>query len=814
MKSIELLSPVGDFECLKAAVQNGANSVYFGSSLFNARAYASNFELDHLSEVIQYAKIRNVRTHLTLNTLLKDEELPQAISLAQKAYECGIDAIIIQDLGLAYLLRQLLPDLPLHASTQMSIHNLNGALELEQLGFKRVVLSRELSLSEITYIAQHTNIEIETFIHGALCMSYSGQCLFSSMIGGRSGNRGKCAQPCRLPYELIQKDPNSDTFHSIDKGYLLSPKDLCGLELIPNLIHAGVDCFKIEGRMKSPEYVATVTRIYQKYIQLAQNNLPYQIEDRDRKELLQVFNRGGFSFGHLKDSPNHELVYPTKPNHMGIYLGNISNYQPQKGHVSLKLLHPIEIGDTISFQKENAKYTISELMQNSHNISLGTIGQKVTLGRMKGNIHIGDQVYKMSSKDLNKKAKSSYSVEHIKIPLKGIIHIQEHKPICFEVFSLSNTNDLYQNIEISISSNVIPEKAKTSPITKERIIHQLSKTSNTPYEFKEIITDLGDQLFLPNFSILNELRRNALERVDQFICSRIAKKTQSISLPVSVSLPYLGAEKNISIYLENINPSFDYIKLKNINRIYIPLRYFSNPEYTNLLQELSMNFSLYIVLPTILKPNYRNLTNRMIEKAIAEYNIKGFVISNISGISFLQEIQSLYPNRFKFISNYTLNIWNKETALFLKSTGISTVTISPELNHSALADLSESIGDFSELIIYGKIPVMNTNYCFLGKSNQCYPKCKQYCKNKSSNYYLKDRLGLEFRVIPDPIQTVSTIFNSKTLSISSDLFKVKSYRINILDETIEEIEDIIQAILNGTKIEGKNYTNGNLNRGL
>jgi len=203
---IDLLSPVGDFDCLKAAVQNGANSVYFGADLFSARAYASNFNLKDLEKAIIYAKTCGVKTNLTLNTLVTDDEFAEAFELAKKAYEFGIDAIIVQDLGLAKQLIKQFPDLDIHASTQMTIHNLQGVSKMQELGFKRVVLARELSLHEIEYICSNSNIEIECFIHGALCISYSGQCLFSSMIGGRSGNRGKCAQPCRLPYQLLEND--------------------------------------------------------------------------------------------------------------------------------------------------------------------------------------------------------------------------------------------------------------------------------------------------------------------------------------------------------------------------------------------------------------------------------------------------------------------------------------------------------------------------------------------------------------------------------------------------------------------------------
>ena len=256
----------------------------------------------------------------------------------------------------------------------MTIHNLEGVREIEKLGFKRAVLSRELSLEEIEYICSHSNIEIETFIHGALCICYSGQCLFSSMVGGRSGNRGKCAQPCRLPYELVAKSnslkyKNADTSNtSLSKGYLLSTRDLCGLDYLPKLINAGVMCFKIEGRMKSPEYVATVTRIYRKYIDLALSGKKYIINQNDIEELAQVFNRGNFSTGHLSSKPNKDLVYSKKPNNMGIYIGNVSNVKNNKGHVLVNLAHSISLGDTISFENENSKYTISELMVKDKNV--------------------------------------------------------------------------------------------------------------------------------------------------------------------------------------------------------------------------------------------------------------------------------------------------------------------------------------------------------------------------------------------------------------------------------------------------------------
>ena len=294
MSKIELLSPAGDLECLKVAVQTGANAVYFGAEEFNARVNSRNFNKQELVEAIEYAKLRGVKTHLTLNILIKNNEFDDAIKLVEFAYNSGIDAVIIQDLGLAKKVIELFPDLEVHSSTQMTIYNLDGAKKIKELGFSRCVLARELTINEIENICKNTDIDIEVFIHGALCISYSGQCLMSSMIGGRSGNRGRCAGTCRLPYTLLKDGIEQE------KGYLLSSKDVCTLDILPELIKSGVKSFKIEGRMKSKEYVGIVTSIYRKYIDLAESGEKYVVDEKDREKLMQIFNRGGFSTRLLK----------------------------------------------------------------------------------------------------------------------------------------------------------------------------------------------------------------------------------------------------------------------------------------------------------------------------------------------------------------------------------------------------------------------------------------------------------------------------------------------------------------------------------
>ena len=812
---IDLLSPVGDFDCLKAAVQNGANSVYFGANLFSARAFASNFDLDELKNAIQYARIRGVKTNLTLNTLIKNDEFEDAFNLAKKAYEFGIDAIIVQDLGLAKMLIKSFPDLAIHASTQMSVHNLQGVLELQELGFKRVVLSRELSIGEIEYICRNSNVEIECFIHGALCISYSGQCLFSSMIGGRSGNRGKCAQPCRLPYKLLENNS------VIDSGYLLSTRDICGLDFIPDMINAGVTCLKIEGRMKKPEYVATVTRIYRKYIDLAESSEPYVVDDADRKILMQAFNRGSFSCGHLSNEPNKKLVFKDKSDNMGLFLGKVEKYNSNKGYITVKLNEPIEVGDTVALERESGTYNVSEVMVSNKNIKGTKVGQTVTIGRMKGNIKLGDKIFKMSSKSQNSIANDSLRFENRKVALNCKVTVKENQPLEINITS-ANDLDIYKNLNITSTLDVLPVEAKNRPISKDDIIAQINKTNSTPFNFANINVNLDDNLFLPKVSSLNELRRTALENVENFAISNIQRISDGINYNAcnenSKNANNSNSDENkISVLLNILNEKYDYSSLEGIDIVYIPLKYFVNKKYSNILETLSKKFELYIYLPTIIKANYRNLLSLNIENAIKSYNIKGFVLSNISNLLLLDNVLencSLNKNNFNFIANYTFNIFNNHSVKELKELGFNRFTISPELNKETILDLTSSNTEVlaSELIVYGKTPLMNMNYCLLGKANKCYPNCDAKC-NSCNKYYLKDRLGLNFEIIPDNIQTVTTIYNSKTTSIeSADFVSTNVFRIDVIDESIDDINNIVSVVKSGNRFEGKEFTNGNLNR--
>ena len=789
MKKCELLSPVGDFDCLKAAIQNGADSVYLGASSFSARAFANNFNYDELKRAIEYAKLRNVEVHLALNTLIRNDELENAINLAITAYNYGIDAIIVQDLGLAKYLIDNLKNLPIHASTQMTVHNLESINILEKLGFSRAVLSRELSLNEIEYITKNSNIEIEAFMHGALCISYSGQCLLSSAIGGRSGNRGRCAGPCRLPYELL------DSKSTLDKGYLLSCRDLCSLEFLPQLINCGITSFKIEGRMKSPEYVATVTRIYRKYMDLVLNNKDYKIDNKDLEDLLQSFNRGNFSTGHLSNSENRKLIYKEKPDNTGIYIGNVTKFNSSKGHIKLKLTNSLAIGDKISINSN--KYNVSELMINNKNVKTANINDFVEIGRMKGNISENDKIYKIESKELTDIALKSFNSENKKIKLSATLTVKENLPIELKITSLEN--GFYKDLSVCNVSNIIPEPATNTPITKERLISQLNKTGNTEFEFTNININLDDNLYIPSISSLNELRRDSLSKLENLVLSKYINQVDLVKLNLKHN-NLKTHNKKVAVLLNTINLNFDYSNLNNVDKLYIPLKYFILEDYSSILKNLCDNFNVYIYMPTIIRKNYKNIIANKLDKILEKFKICGFVISHISQIEMTKKYN------LELIGNYTLNVFNNLSINELNNIGLSTITYSPELDKSFINFLD--IPKNSELIVYGKLPVMTMNYCPLGASNKCYADCKKLCKSVEK-FYLKDRLNFKFRIIPDNIETVTTMYNSKITSISHLDFICSNIRIDIIDESVEEINNIVKTALSGNRLEGKDYTNGN-----
>lgn len=631
------------------------------------------------------------------------------------------------------------------------------------------------------------------------------------------GNRGKCAQPCRLPYELIKDSSNSEqcehlsASQSIDKGYLLSTKDLCSLDLLPTLVNLGITCFKIEGRLKNPEYVSTVTRIYRKYIDLAQSNEQYIVDDQDRKDLLQVFNRGGFSEGYLNTKPHSDLICKDKPNNMGIFLGTVFNFNSNKGYITLKLQDDISIGDTVSLEKEKGSYTISELLKNNNNTPYAHKGDIVKIGRIKGNISINDAIYKMSSHDLNNLANEYITGEKIKSKINCKIVVKKEQPISMHIYTSSTADGIYKDIDFTLVSDLIPVDSINTPISESRIVEQINKLGGTPFEFENIEVELDDNLYIPSISKLNQLRRDCISTLENTLLERIHRKCDANIDTFEQTTIYNEhcsgtGKKGVSILLNALNKNYDYSKLHDINRIYIPLKYWYMPEFTDTIKHITEVAKTYIYMPSIMKDSIVKKVMDGLDEILKNYSIAGFVVSNISHMHLLHN----YIGKYDFIANYNMNVYNNFTIKNLADSHISCVTLSPELDKATLNSFSRNIE--TEVIVYGYIPVMTTNYCLLSKSNFCLEKCAGNCSSNGS-FYLKDRMNMNFRVIPDSFSKTTTIYNSKKNSISMGDVHSDYVRFNFMgDEDITEMCNIITTFLNGDIIEGKDCTNGNFNR--
>lgn len=767
-KNIELLAPAGTYEAFIAAVENGADAVYMGGKLFNARANASNFGLDELQKIVQYAHLRNVKIHITMNTLLDDLEIKDALNFAYDIYKIGVDAVIVQDLGLASILHKHLPLLELHASTQLSTHNLEGVKELAKLGFSRVVLARELSIEEIKYIVEHSPIEIEIFAHGAQCISYSGQCLMSSMIGDRSGNRGKCAQPCRLPYKLFKNR------NEIGNGYLLSPKDLSTIDILKDI--PNVASLKIEGRMKSPEYVATVIKTYRKYL----DNIDIPVSSDDQNNLLQIFNRGGFSKAYLYKKTGRDTMSYEKPKHWGTYVGKVLTYDGKR-YITIDDVSKLNIGDGIEIwnNSNNSPSTIvSELIKNK-------------VGRIHGNINPGDKVYKTLDKSLNQKAHESFSRGFVKkSPIDVTLSILENKKITV------NINDF------EYISDTIAEKSQNKPLTLDTVKSQFSKTGNTPFEIKNLTVNLDDNLFLP-ISKINEIRRNAFLTFENKLVSAMIKEVNI--QPLEKTIKYkTDSKKEVSVFFNILRE--EYSNLKDVDNFYFTFKDALN--HLNLIQKF--NGKKFVLFPSITKANYAKLIKNNIEKISPI--VDGFVLSNIGQLEYLKDVKKT------LIANYTFNTFNTFSIDKLEKLGFSKVILSPELTKYQINQLGGNLK--REVIAYGNTCVMTSEHCPIGSiagkftaNNKCSMPC-QNCYNVKlpDKYYLRDRLGLDFRILPDNIDCQSRIFNAKITSIETSDLVVDSIRLDIIDESVTEVQNIIKTHRTGKKMSGDIYTNGHLNR--
>ena len=764
MRDVELLAPVGSFEALKAAVQNGANAVYLGGKDFGARASANNFDIDELKEAVKYAHIRGVQVFVTTNTLRKENEIEDFLEYAKFLYDIDVDAIILQDIGMARLIKRELPDFELHASTQMVAHSLEDVKYLESVGFDRVVLAREVTVEEIKYICDNCKADIEVFVHGALCVCYSGQCLMSSMIGNRSGNRGRCAQPCRQRYELI--DVYTGEVVNSNGDYLLSPRDLNAIEEIDKVIDAGVHSLKIEGRMKRPEYVATVIDGYRKTIDeyLATNKL--NVSDETINDLYTIFNRK-FTKGLLLGDVGKDMMNSQLPNNQGLYVGTVVDYNKKAKRLKIKLANTLKKGDGINL----GGGTIGRIIKNGNIETIGYKGETIELDFV-GEARKGQIVFKTSDSELMDRVQATFTQdkEFVKNIIDAKITIKlGQKPIL-------TLKDRHSN-EATIEGDKIVEEAMKVALSKEKVETQLRKLGNTPYELDLLEIELDDNVSLP-ISLLNQMRRDCIELLDK---ERVSIKNRKYKNKIVKYKPVLynrNKQQEISVKVKNLEQLESALEC-GVDRIYY--------EDTNTIDKamsLAMKYNKKVIYsaPRII----RNKEYNHLAKA-NNAGVESVQVGNYGSIDYFKDK--------KLNIDYYLNAFNSETINYYKEIGADTLCISQELNINEIKETIKYTDINIESVVYGYTPLMITEYCPMGVIVRDCKKDKRVAKCKESIYALRNSKGDEFRVSQD-IFCRSTIYNSNVTCMLDNLYELHEIGINVLrlDFTLEDKETVKEVI--------------------
>ena len=764
MRDVELLAPVGSFEALKAAVQNGANAVYLGGKDFGARASANNFDRDELKEAVKYAHIRGVQVFVTTNTLRKENEIEEFLEYAKFLYDIDVDAIILQDIGMARLIKRELPDFELHASTQMVAHSLEDVKYLESVGFDRVVLAREVTVEEIKYICDNCKADIEVFVHGALCVCYSGQCLMSSMIGNRSGNRGRCAQPCRQRYELI--DVYTGEVVNSNGDYLLSPRDLNAIEEIDKVIDAGVHSLKIEGRMKRPEYVATVIDGYRKTIDeyLATNKL--NVSDETINDLYTIFNRK-FTKGLLLGDVGKDMMNSQLPNNQGLYVGTVVDYNKKAKRLKIKLANTLKKGDGINL----GGGTIGRIIKNGNIETIGYKGETIELDFV-GEARKGQIVFKTSDSELMDRVQATFTQdkEFVKNIIDAKITIKlGQKPIL-------TLKDRHSN-EATIEGDKIVEEAMKVALSKEKVETQLRKLGNTPYELDLLEIELDDNVSLP-ISLLNQMRRDCIELLDK---ERVSIKNRKYKNKIVKYKPVLynrNKQQEISVKVKNLEQLESALEC-GVDRIYY--------EDTNTIDKgmsLAMKYNKKVIYsaPRII----RNKEYNHLAKA-NNAGVESVQVGNYGSIDYFKDK--------KLNIDYYLNAFNSETINYYKEIGADTLCISQELNINEIKETIKYTDINIESVVYGYTPLMITEYCPMGVIVRDCKKDKRVAKCKESIYALRNSKGDEFRVSQD-IFCRSTIYNSNVTCMLDNLYELHEIGINVLrlDFTLEDKETVKEVI--------------------
>lgn len=836
MGNREVLAPAGTYECFRAAINAGADAVYLGGSMFGARAFAGNFEEAELIKAIRTAHLYGRKVYLTVNTLLRNDELEKLVQYVRPYYEEGLDAVIVQDYGVFAVLREVFPGLDLHASTQMTITGKYGAQLLKDMGAVRVVPARELSAKEIRDIYDNVDIEIESFVHGALCYCYSGQCLLSSMIGGRSGNRGRCAQPCRLTYSA----------NGISEKYLLSPKDMCTIEAVPDILDAGVYSLKIEGRMKSPEYVAGVSYAYRKYVDmyLEKGRDGYRVEEQDIRQLMDLYNRGGFCKGYYYAQNDKSMMTFDRPNHQGIVIGNIKNGE-------LILSQEVNPGDVLEFP-DGSEYT-TPTGKKSGRLAL----PKGVLKNPKN----GAAVYRTRNNELLGQLRAGYIDNDIKIPVRMEIFLKSGERACLKLLSGDK--------ELVVYGDVL-EPSDKRPAVREDVVKQLKKLGGTAFSSDEgsIVTDIQGSPFVP-VRLLNDLRRNALEELESMLLSGYKRNHEYMKVQAPITAGVLeadasqenagvqkiaDAQENAGIqentaaqcnaaceavlaerrhYSEGQHDITVQVMNKeqleavlrtahnNVSRIYISTELSGIDgaimmkgmvdEYNAGISANNRKIEVYMAMPYIFRDRAVMLFERKLEDVKAA-GFDGMLIRSPEELGYIRKkgLYELYAGRV--VTDYNVYTYNKAAFDEYIRLGIHDFTLSEELNAGQLRGLCRSVQDrniYLEKLVYGYLPLMVTAGCTLKYTSKDKP-----C-GRPGVYYLTDRKGKQLAALNSCSYCYNLIYNSvpEYLLDKPDEIRnmgVEALRLSFSIEGADEVENIMKMNADSVKA----YTRGHYNRGV
>lgn len=728
---MELLAPAGTMENFMAALESGADAIYLGGKVFNARAHAANFGIDELREAVRLAHILDVSVYVTVNILIGDTELKDLEQYIKDLDSIGVDAIIVQDLAVAEIAKRVAPNIHLHGSTQMTAATLDAVRFYESLGFTRVVLARELSLKEIQHICKHCKAEIEVFVHGALCVCYSGQCLMSSFIGGRSGNRGACAQPCRLPYELL--DSKGESVLPKHEAYLLSPKDLNYSEHMNELVAAGVTSFKVEGRMKKVSYVRQVIGTYREILDEA------SIHENQRKALASGFNRG-FSTAYLEDTVGRQMMTVVAPNHQGKPIGE--SYT-KKGEVYLSLTEPIEQGSLVKILQSNGSVTYYTVDDEWTCVSDTLYKGRPAEGLAVGQLYLASTPKNTKSRGLQEFTRKYDMSVYLSVGSNGETNYTELTAI------------LDSGLSVTVTNEYVPAIANKVPTSLEKVTEQLGRLGNTLFRLSYV--DIPDGPYMWPASVLNTLRRDAVTALETALITHHVESWQALQVTGDVDYDFKAQHELSYDTCPMISARVDEIEgvkaaiVGGAQKIVFGGDRLSRTPYAlSIYNEVARLCAQSDVIctfatPRVVKDDEVEAYKHTLE-AIVQAHPDSISIHVPQALLWLRELG--YTGAIE--ADTGLNIFNTPTLHFWEQLHISCVNPSQELTLKQITELAKHSHVPIETMVHGYTEMMISEYCaiasFVGTGSKV--NCPMPCITQS--YSLKDRKGEIFPIRTDP----------------------------------------------------------------